>query len=135
MKTGVEEVFMRYKNSHKDFLNTSWDSKYWAGTSKIHLTLYYTGGTQCARTRRWSCATPLRTLQISSYFMTLFLFTFSRTPWGIFQKKVENFEKIEKKKNFFLTVLTSEKNRKKNFFWLFWHQKKFKKIFFFLFFE
>ena len=58
---------------------------------------YHTGGTQCARTRRWSCVTPLRTLQISSYFMTLFLLTFPRTPWGHFSKKFLKILKTQKK--------------------------------------
>ena len=82
------------------------------------LTLCYTGGTQCARTCRWSCVMSQWTLQISSYFMTLFLFTFPRTPWGIFKKKSWKFRKNRKKKFFDLSDI--RKNFKKYFFFLFW---------------
>ena len=75
------------------------------------------GGTQCACTHRWSCVTYLRMLQIGSYFMTLFLLKFPRTPWVIFQKKSWKFWKKSKKK----------------FFWPFWHRKKIENFFFLIF--
>ena len=46
---------------------------------------------------RWSLEKPCWMLQISSYFMTLFLLTFPRSPWCLFPKKVWKFWKIRKK--------------------------------------
>ena len=89
--------------------------KNWKSIQIVFNPMLHGGGVQSTRTCRWSCVTPWRTLQMSSYFMTLFLLTFPRTPWGHFSKKnSENFEN-SKKVNFSLRdqrVPPLDQNRK-----------------------
>ena len=79
------------------------------------LTLFQAGtGKLCPHHNR-SLVTFQWMLQMSSYFMTLFLWTFFTSHWGRFSKRIENFEKLKKKKNQFRhqRVPLLEKNSKK----------------------
>ena len=91
-KNALNQVSIEYTIYNKFF--------WFKGKRLLGLTLCYTGGVQSTRTCRWSCMTPRQMIQMSSYFMTLFLITFPRTPWGHFSKKILTILKIWKKVKF-----------------------------------
>ena len=82
---------------------------------KMILTLYYMGGIESTRTHRWSSLTSRMMLQMSSYFLTLFLSIFYTSHWGHFLRKIFwNFEKSEKTKFNALTAKVKKLKKSKN---------------------